>query len=148
MRVLIAHPSPHPQSKPSWSLAFYSLFPTPYSLLPALIDFTSNIQQHTHAGQRNKNRSPARRDERQRNSLRRQQRQHHAHIEESLNQNRRRNPKRKKPSKRIGRQKRRPQPAIPQRHKQTNNNQRPNQPQLLTDIDEDKVRLNLRQIHQ
>src|SRR6202046_81373 len=125
-----------------WLSIPYSLLPTPCSS----IDLARDIQQHTHAGQRNKKRSSARRDERQRNSLGRQQRQHHAHVEESLNQNRRRNPKRKEPRKRVRRQRRRPQPAIPQRHKQSHNQQRSNQSQLFTDIGEDEVSLHLRQI--
>src|SRR5258708_6550635 len=102
------------------------------------VDLTRHIHQHAHPSKRNKDRSPPRRDERQRNPLGRQQRQHHAHIEEGLNQNCRRQSKRQEPRKRIGRQKSRPQPAIPQSHEQRDNNQRPNQTQLLADVREDK----------
>src|SRR5579871_4423473 len=73
-----------------------SLFPVPCTS----VNLTRNIQQHAHPSQRNEDRSSTRRDKRQRNPLRRQERQHHAHIEEGLNQNRSRQPKRQESRKR------------------------------------------------
>jgi hypothetical protein len=107
-----------------------------------------DIQQHAHTEQADEQRRTAIADERQRDALRRQQSEYHAHVHERLDRDHRREPEGNERPEPVFRAHRDLQ-AAPRDHAEANQNRRrTDQAELLADHRVDEVGVRFRQIEQ